>query len=466
MIKKLLAVILTSSLLLVSSTAGFAAGTDVSTGQIVKQIDASTVGTIATTDAVVSAPAGDGTFRAGTSTSGSYVFLQNPSSSSAWSVTITGLTSGNLYFEESDDSTTGIDGNWIAVNGRQTGVVNTVLSYVVTTNGLYRGNVAGNKYMRVRSVGTLTGTPSISIRFSNGSGAIFLNAGLPSSSNTIGNVVSAPFINNTSLLSSATSTTGILINNTPSVLFVVTGTYSATYSFQGSPDNVNWFTIPVYYNGGNNNYVTSGTVNGYYYAAAPTGIQYYRTIVTSYTSGTVNITTTPSGIEDANFRGQSSMYYKPVQEPKDVNRQEVTAYTDGTTITGSTTEALYTLSWTLNGVVQTAASTITVPAAKILRIEGFGVESMQTTTAGTACMKKVHLRELIGGGTITTTSPLLKTRMVNIPAASTATNALDRSLSPFSDGFELPANSSFGISHVETAACVAFDTIHITAFTY
>lgn len=154
----------------------------------VNMIDADIVaiGTITVTDSVVAAPAGAGAFVSGTSTSGSYVFVAAPGGDSAWNVQITGLTTGTLYFEGSLDSTNGIDGQWINVNGRQTGVVNTVLAGSATTNGMYRGNTSGFKYWRIRSVGALTGTPAIVVRLSGGIGAIFLNASIPAGSNTIG----------------------------------------------------------------------------------------------------------------------------------------------------------------------------------------------------------------------------------------------------------------------------------------
>ena len=148
-------------------------------------------GTISTTDIVVAAPSGTGAFVSGTSTSGSYVFVLCPGGDSAWNTQITGLTTGTLYFEGSLDSTNGIDGNWISVNGRQTGVVNTVLSNNSTTNGLYRGNTSGLKYYRIRSVGALTGTPAIVIRLSAGIGATFLNASIPAGANAIGTVQQA-----------------------------------------------------------------------------------------------------------------------------------------------------------------------------------------------------------------------------------------------------------------------------------
>jgi hypothetical protein len=148
--------------------------------------DAVASGTITATDAVVAAPAGAGALVTGTSTANSYVGVQCPGSDSAWIVEITGLTSGTLYFEESVTATGAGAGSWINVNGRQTGIVNTVLTGSATTNGVWRGNTSGAAWFRIRSVGTLTGTPAITIRISGGTGAIFLNASIPPGTNTIG----------------------------------------------------------------------------------------------------------------------------------------------------------------------------------------------------------------------------------------------------------------------------------------
>lgn len=152
--------------------------------------DPDTVNTtiITTSDLVVAAPAGDGSFRSGIPTAGSTVMVKCPGGDTSWTCGVTGLTQGTLYFEVSPDSTTGTDGNWIAVNARQTGVVNTVLGNSATANGMYRGNTSGVAYIRVRAVGTLIGTPLVTLRIAGGVGAIFLNASIPAGGNLIGNV--------------------------------------------------------------------------------------------------------------------------------------------------------------------------------------------------------------------------------------------------------------------------------------
>ncbi len=156
--------------------------------QIGADPDTAGSGTITATDVVVAVPAGAGAFVSGTPTAGSTVVLAAPGGDAAWMAQITGQTTGNIWFEGSLDSTNGTDGQWINLNGRQTGVVNTVLAGSATVGGLWRGNVSGIKYFRVRQTGTLTGTPAIVIRLASGSGAIFLNASIPAGTNMIGSI--------------------------------------------------------------------------------------------------------------------------------------------------------------------------------------------------------------------------------------------------------------------------------------
>ena len=151
--------------------------------------DSEITGTIMVTDAVVAAPDGAGTLVTGASTALSLLALATPmGGDSEWAVQITGMTSGTLYFEASVNSTNGSDGHWINVIARRAGVLLTTLSGSATANGLYRGNLAGFKYFRVRSAGALVGTPAIVIRSSPGGGSTFLNSALPSGTNTIGAV--------------------------------------------------------------------------------------------------------------------------------------------------------------------------------------------------------------------------------------------------------------------------------------
>lgn len=156
--------------------------------------DAFTSGTINAADAVVTAPVGDGTPRTGASTAGSYVVLICPGGDTAWDIQVLGTFGGTtIYWEGSLDSTNGVDGNWYNLNGRQTGVVNTVLGGGTTSGGFYRGNTSGIKYVRARAVGGAGISVAVVMRTSSGVGAIFLNASLPAGSNNIGSVSIASY---------------------------------------------------------------------------------------------------------------------------------------------------------------------------------------------------------------------------------------------------------------------------------
>lgn len=166
-----------------------AGANNIGTVNIGSDIDTSVSGTISATDAAVAAPAGNGTLLTGTPTAGSYVTIACPGGDSSWDMQLTGtFGGGTVYSEASFDSTNGINGNWINVNGRQTGVVNTVLGYSFTTAGLYRGNTSGTTYIRARIVGATTPSVAVVLRVSAGVGAIFLNASVPAGTNTIGRV--------------------------------------------------------------------------------------------------------------------------------------------------------------------------------------------------------------------------------------------------------------------------------------
>jgi hypothetical protein len=151
--------------------------------------DTISIGNITAADAVVGAPAGNGAFLTGASTIGSYLAVLCPGGDTAWTIQLNGAFGGTtVYWEVSMDSTTGADGNWIVVNGRQTGVVNTVLGTGTSSVGLFRGNTSAVKYLRVRAVGGAAINISAILRLSAGSGALFLNASIPAGANLIGNV--------------------------------------------------------------------------------------------------------------------------------------------------------------------------------------------------------------------------------------------------------------------------------------
>lgn len=151
--------------------------------------DSSVTGTITAADVVVAAPGGAGATVTGASTAGSLVALQCQGGDSSWIMQVSGTLGGSTYyFEGSLDSTTGTDGTWINLNGRQTGIVNTVLAGSTTVAGVFRGNTSGWTWIRLRAVGGSGISATVKIEVSSGTGAIFLNASIPAGSNIIGAV--------------------------------------------------------------------------------------------------------------------------------------------------------------------------------------------------------------------------------------------------------------------------------------
>lgn len=193
------------------------------------QPDVNITGTITTTDIVVSAPGGAGALLTGASTAGSFVFSAITGGYTAWVAQITGLTSGSVYFEGSTDSTTGADGNWVNLIGRQIGILNSVLTGVATGNGNWRGNLSSYRFFRLRAVGALTGTPAILIRMSAGVATVFLNGSLPTGTNTIGavNIAAAQTLATVTTVSAVTAITNALPTGANTIGTVNQGTANA-----------------------------------------------------------------------------------------------------------------------------------------------------------------------------------------------------------------------------------------------
>jgi hypothetical protein len=155
---------------------------------LASQADTPFTATISATDVLGGTPGGAGVLINTAPTANSFAAFALPGGSSNLDIMITGTATGAYWFEYSMDSTTGSDGSWTTGNYRQTGVLNTVLVLSASAAGIYRGNGAGFKYVRVRNIGGTTPSNTITIRATNGGGTCFLNASIPAGSNTIGNV--------------------------------------------------------------------------------------------------------------------------------------------------------------------------------------------------------------------------------------------------------------------------------------
>jgi hypothetical protein len=178
--------------------------------------------------------------------SGQSVTITVGTGQSEWALNISGTFSAgsNIIFEGSENGT-----DWFGLNGRQTGVVATVL--VNNINGgsapyLFRGNLAGMQQFRARCTSFQSGDSiAVGLRASTGIGAVFLNASIPAGTNTIGTVArpASYTTGNITALNGTVSLTLLEGQNAWEVYLLGTFSAGSTVQFQGSLDGTNWFLL-------------------------------------------------------------------------------------------------------------------------------------------------------------------------------------------------------------------------------
>lgn len=389
--------------------------------------DATATGTITVTDSVVAAPGGAGVLVSGASTAGSLVAVQCLGGDSAWNVQITGLTTGTLYFEGSLDSTNGTDGNWINVNGRQTGIVNTVLAGNSTTNGIFRGNTSGLLWFRVRSVGALTGTPAIRIRVSDGTGAIFLNASVPAGTNNIGDV---------DVLTLPALVAGAALIGKVGIDQTTVGTTNAVSVAQVGA-------------------TAAATGNG----VAGAGVLRVA-IASDNTAYSVNAT--PPTLTKAT---QGATGYS-TQDLKDAGRSARTIFLDSFAVAAAT-ETLMTMSFSSDNGTPTTGTSYTVTAAKRLRIQCISA-GLHTIAGNTTAVNVIVRIRTIATAPALVGSPIQF--VLPIQGVAAANQAGMPVFVDFPDGWEIPAGAGLGVTvtcsgFVATTAAPKVD-ITINAYEY
>ena len=405
--------------------------------QHVSEPDTTASGTITANDAVVAAPAGGGALLSGTPTAGSYVAMACSGGESSWTVSLVGSnfgTGGTVYFEASVDSTNGVDGNWTNVNGRQTGVLNTVLVGGATSAGIYRGNTAGVAYFRVRIKGaTVPPSVAVSMRSSSGQGAMFLNASIPAGTNNIGDVdiasalpagtndIGNVYISGSDPIAATTGTittssgtvTSSDVNAAGTVLVMVYGTHAGiNLTFEGlssAGGNTTWMPIAgTRLDGSRLEYTTGVLVSNSAVAwRFPVArVNQFRVRSTAYTSGTLNVIVDPA--VPFGEPVVSSVISKPA------NNVDVEIGTATAGVTGVTTEALLTMVPTRDGVSAGTSTTHTPTAGKNFKLQGFSiaVANGAATQNGLRCYLRMN-----PSGTVTATSPIIAFLGISAPNA-------------------------------------------------
>lgn len=413
-------------------------------------------GTLTASDAVVGAPDGVGTLISGASTAGSVVYVVAPSAYQSWTLQITGYTSGTVYTEGSMNSTNGYDGTWVDVKGRRTGTApgTEAVTYAQTSNGIYRGNIAGFSMLRARLIGG-TGV-SILFTISYGAGAVFLNSGIPSGSSIIGKVgIDQTTPGTTNLVSLGSATVNVSNGQTQPVTDAQLRASAVPVSLA--------VNTPVIATGTN----TIGAVN---IAAGQTlgtvtTVGAVTAITNALPTGTNKIGTVDIATAAATAKGTQGANYVPTQDAKDAGRVPVHYYML-IPVLATATDVLQSLTGTKSGSTVTATTTpAVVTTGKTFRVTRIAATYIATATSGYGV---VRLRYNTGG-VVAITSPVAATLAVGTSNPATA-NAADTEEAILPDGWEFAAGTGIGISvqgfSAATATAVGYILVSVTGYEY
>lgn len=128
-------------------------------------------------------------------------------------------------------------------------------------------------------------------------------------------------------------------------------------------------------------------------------------------------------------------------------------------VTGSTSEALITLTPYRDLVAGSTATTFAVTASKRLRLQTLTVTWRNNTAAAGA----VTVRFRLLAGTVLVGSPVQLS--VNATTASAAIGGGNTNSVQFPDGMELSGTMQFGLTQIALGAVVGFD-VHVTGYEY
>lgn len=184
--------------------------------------------------------------------------------------------------------------------------------------------------------------------------------------------------------------------------------------------------------------------------ASMTALKVDGSAVTQPVSGTVTAAqATPASLQAtvtpiAITKGTQGATGFTTQDLKDAGRVQVTLFAFG--LTGTTTEALTTMSITKGVVAQTAATSYTVTAGKTLRIGSIRATMAIPSTTGVSSI--IHVRS--AAASIAANSPVIAQLHIGSPGATAFSTGTDDSAFP--DGLEIAGGTQIAITHLESSA--------------
>lgn len=406
----------------------------------VTQVDTNITGTISATDILAPIPAGNGVLISTAPTVNSFISALVPGGSAQADIQIIGTATGTYYFEGSMDSTTGSDGNWTAVDYRQTGITNTVLGYSTIAVGVYRGAPSGFKYIRVRNVGGTTPSNAIIFRYSNGGGTTFLNASIPSGTNTIGtvNIATGTTINAVNTVGAVTAITNALPVGANTIGAVTNANLDVALSTRLKPADT---------------------------LAGVTTVGAVTAITNALPTGTNRIGTVDIGVPPTLGKGTQGAFGFTTQDLKDAGRNQVHYYTL-IPVLSTATDALQSLTGTKAGATVTATVTpAVVTTGKTFRVTRLAATYIATAVSGYGIVRLRYQP----AGVVAITSPIAATLLVGAGAPTTA-NSTASEEAALDEGWEFVAATGVGISVQGFAAitptAVGYVLVSITGYEY
>lgn len=155
-------------------------------------------------------------------------------------------------------------------------------------------------------------------------------------------------------------------------------------------------------------------------------------------------------------KGTQGASATPTQDLKDSGRTSLTFYLDD--LTGSSSEVLATMGITKGGAAQTAATSYTVTAGKILRLTSIAFTVRSSTNAS----EQSKIRVRTAASSIAVTSPIVINMLGTAPAAGTFAQNLT-----IPDGYEIAGGNQIAISHIEPISANSTQiTVCLVGFEY
>lgn len=236
----------------------------------------------------------------------------------------------------------------------------------------------------------------------------------------------APPVTGSGSLTASSQAVTLTLNGQANTAFQLTGTWTATVTFEASNDNTNWTSIYAYRAGDNSiSQTVTNSTNNDIYRCTTAGFGYVRVRCSAYTSGTIAVT----GIASANTSGVFVNFPLP---PGTSKIGTVSLENTNSTMNASSSDGGTALTSTAQAIKASAG-----------KIKGYFIYNPNATAQFVQFYNTAQ-----GSVTVGTTNPLF---MLTIPPASAANLWMESGVN-FSTAMSWAATSTAGGNGAPTTA--------------